>query len=99
MCNPSGRSGADLGTELSPIWKRARHLQLIAWATALSGGERPASWSIYDRLRPQGIAGILIPSLLRAPRRRGRNLVLWDWGPDLSHKVNVFDPSGRLPKD
>jgi RES domain-containing protein len=25
--------------------------------------------------------------------------VLWDWGPDLPHKVTVFDPSGRLPKD
>jgi RES domain-containing protein len=27
------------------------------------------------------------------------NLVLWRWGPDLPHKVEVHDPGGRLPKD
>ncbi|MER8841841.1 RES family NAD+ phosphorylase [Mesorhizobium sp. M0913] len=70
-----------------------------AWATALSDGNRPASWSIYDRLRPQGIAGILVPSVAPGAETEDRNLVLWDWGPHLPHKVTVFDPSGRLPKD
>ena len=28
-----------------------------------------------------------------------QNLVLWKWGKSLPHKVSVFDPSGRLPKD
>ncbi|RUX44281.1 hypothetical protein EOA22_35785, partial [Mesorhizobium sp. M7A.F.Ca.US.014.04.1.1] len=33
-----------------------------AWATALSNGERPASWSIYERLQPRNVAGIVVPS-------------------------------------
>lgn len=70
-----------------------------AWATALSDGRRPASWSIYDRLRRRGIAGILVPSFAPGAEIEDRNLVLWDWGPELPHKVSVFDPSGRLPKD
>ena len=70
-----------------------------AWATALSDGERPVSWGIYDRLRPQGIAGVLVPSFAPGTGMEDRNLVLWDWGPDLPHQVTVFDPSGRLPKD
>lgn len=70
-----------------------------AWATALSDGNRPASWSIYDRLRPRGIAGILVPSFAPGAETEDRNLVLWDWGPHLPRKVTVLDPSGRLPKD
>lgn len=70
-----------------------------AWATALSSGRRPASWSLYDRLRSQGLAGILVPSFAPGAEIEDRNLVLWDWGSELPHKVNVFDPSGRLPKD
>lgn len=27
------------------------------------------------------------------------NLVLWRWAPDLPHRVNVYDPSGRLPRN
>lgn len=70
-----------------------------AWATALSDGRRPASWSIYDRLRLRGIAGILVPSFAPGAEIEDRNLVLWDWSPELPHTVSVFDPSGRLPKD
>ncbi|WP_031261273.1 RES family NAD+ phosphorylase [Mesorhizobium sp. LNHC252B00] len=70
-----------------------------AWATALGDGDRPASWSIHDRLRPQGIAGILVPSFASGAETEDRNLVLWHWGPHLPHKIAVFDPSGRLPKD
>jgi RES domain-containing protein len=70
-----------------------------AWATSLSEGERPPSWSIYDRLRSLGVAGILVPSFAPGGDSDDKNLVLWDWGPALPHKVTVFDPSGRLPKD
>jgi len=70
-----------------------------AWATALSNGDRPASWSIYDRLRASGTAGILVPSFAPGAEDEDRNLVLWDWGPDLPHQVQVLDPSGRLPRD
>ena len=70
-----------------------------AWATALADGDRPASWSVYDRLKAQGAAGILVPSFASGAAADDINLVLWEWGPDLPHKVTVFDPSGRLPKD
>lgn len=70
-----------------------------AWASALSLGQRPASWSIHERLRSQGIAGILVPSFAPGAESGDANLVLWDWGPDLPHKISVHDPSGRLPKD
>ena len=70
-----------------------------AWATALSDGQRPVSWEIYDRHRVLGLAGILVPSFAPGTATDDRNLVLWDWGPDLPHKIEVYDPSGRLPKD
>ncbi|CAN7584927.1 RES family NAD+ phosphorylase [Pararhizobium sp. LjRoot238] len=70
-----------------------------AWATALADGDRPASWSIYDRLKAQGIAGVLVPSFAPGADAEDQNLVLWKWGPDLPYRVTVFDPSGRLPKD
>ena len=70
-----------------------------AWATALANGERPVSWSIHDQLRSRGVAGILVRSFAPGAEPQDRNLVLWDWGPDLPHKLEVFDPSGRLPRD
>lgn len=70
-----------------------------AWATSLAEGDRPVSWSVHDRLRTQGIVGILVPSFAPGAEIEDRNLVLWEWGPDLPHKVTVIDPSGRLPKD
>ena len=70
-----------------------------AWATALANGNRPSSWSIYDRLAAKGIAGIVVPSFAPGTDPSDRNLVLWDWGPNLPHRLVVFDPSGRLPRD
>ena len=70
-----------------------------AWAIDLANGGRPPSWSVYDRLTAQNITGILVPSFAPGAEANDLNLVLWDWGPDLPHKVTVFDPSGRLPKD
>lgn len=70
-----------------------------AWATDLANGDRPASWSVHDRLKARSVAGILVPSFAPGAEADDLNLVLWDWGPDLPHKVTVFDPSGRLPQD
>ncbi|MDV3253476.1 RES family NAD+ phosphorylase [Devosia sp. BK] len=69
------------------------------WAWALAVGERPASWAIYDRLVSQGAAGIVVPSYAVGADANDRNLVLWEWGSALPHLVEVFDPSGRLPRD
>lgn len=70
-----------------------------AWAWALASGQRPVSWSIYDRLAASGTAGILVPSFAPGAEAQDYNLVLWDWGPELPHKVEVLDPSGRLPRN
>jgi len=70
-----------------------------AWEYDLSNGVRPASWSVYDKLSGAGAAGILVPSFANGARLDMHNLVLWRWGPDLPHKVEVYDPSGRLPKN
>lgn len=91
---------ADLTTEEG----RAEHAvdfaeMSCAWAFALASGDRPASWAVYDRLSTRGFAGILVPSFAPGAEVDDRNLVLWAWGPQLPHKVTVFDPSGRLPKD
>ena len=42
---------------------------------------------------------MLAPSFAPGAEADDVNLVLWDWGPDLPHRIAVFDPSGRLPKD
>ncbi len=70
-----------------------------AWATALGESKRPASWGVHDHLRIHGFAGILVPSFAPGADEEDHNLVLWDWGPDLPHKIEVYDPSGRLPRD
>jgi RES domain-containing protein len=70
-----------------------------AWADDLAEARYPASWSIADRLIGQGNAGVLVPSFAIGARPDVANLVLWKWGPDLPHRVEDHDPSGRLPKD
>jgi RES domain-containing protein len=70
-----------------------------AWADDVANGRYPASWSIADRLIARGNAGVLVPSFARGARPDMTNLVLWKWGSALPHHVEVYDPSGRLPKD
>ncbi len=89
LSTPEGRSAA--GVMLDDL--------ACAWALALAEGRRPASWDIHDRLAARGIAGIVVPSFAPGADDSDRNLVLWNWGPELPHRVTVFDPSGRLPKD
>jgi RES domain-containing protein len=69
-----------------------------AWEYEVSEGRRPASWSVHDRLVARA-AGIVVPSFARGARADMHNLVLWRWGSDLPQKVEVHDPSGRLPKN
>lgn len=69
------------------------------WALSLSEGRRPASWTIFERLSASGTAGILVPSFAPGADAANRNLVLWNWGPDLPHRVSVIDPLHRLPHD
>ncbi len=70
-----------------------------AWGDALVAGRQPASWGVVRRLLADGHAGILVPSFAVGATADDQNLVLWRWGPDLPHKLMVYDPSGKLPKN
>jgi RES domain-containing protein len=69
------------------------------WFADAAAGAEPASWRLARRLIADGAAGILAPSFVRGATPGDVNLVLWDWSGRLPHKVVVFDPSGRLPKN
>jgi RES domain-containing protein len=70
-----------------------------AWFSDISQGREPASWRVAQRLINGGAAGVLVPSFAPGATESDQNLVLWKWGEHLPHKVFVYDPSGRLPKD
>jgi RES domain-containing protein len=70
-----------------------------AWGDALIAGRKPESWGVVRRLLADGFAGMLVPSFANGAADDDQNLVLWRWGPDLPHKVTVFDPGGKLPKN
>lgn len=69
------------------------------WALDRAEGREPASWALARRLSGAGHCGMLYPSFARGARPGMLNLVLWHWGAVPPCKVNVFDPSGRLPKN
>ena len=89
----------DLSTDQA---RREANIELAdmacAWQLDRANGHEPASWRIADRLRGTN-AGILAPSFANDAREDMHNLVLWEWGPDLPHRVLAHDPSGRLPKN
>ena len=59
----------------------------------------PESWGVVRRLMADGAAGVLVPSFANGATKDDQNLVLWRWGPDRPHKVMVYDPTGKLPKN
>lgn len=68
-----------------------------AWLMALLAGKDAASWLVADRMKASGQSGVIVPSFVPGATAANANLVLWNWGPDLPYKVEVYDPSGRLP--
>ena len=87
---------ADEVTVLAAIAGARLGARTAAWS--LAGKDAP-SWLAADRLKSSGHRGILVPSFVPGATEANINLVLWRWGPDLPHKVNVYDPSGRLPRN
>lgn len=90
---------ADLGDEAG----RARHGVALAdlgcaWLSAQLAGKEAASWRVKDALAGAGFCGAVVPSFVPGAGPANLNLVLWRWGPDLPHRVAVYDPGGRLPK-
>ena len=67
------------------------------WLTHQLAGAQAPSWLVADRLKTAGCSGVLVRSFVPGATEANVNLVLWRWGPDLPHRVRVYDPSGRLP--
>lgn len=91
---------ADLTTEPGRAAEGVELADLAcAWGNALLAGREPESWPVVRRLIAAGRAGILLPSFAHGATNDDRNLVLWRWGPDLPHKVTIYDPTGKLPRN
>jgi RES domain-containing protein len=69
------------------------------WALERSAGRTPASWGLCTTLLARGAAGILVPSFANGATPATHNLVLWRWGTTAPHRVEVHDPTGRLPRN
>lgn len=70
------------------------------WFDEAAAGRQPASWRLARKLIANGAAGLLAPSFVRgAALGADVNLILWRWSGSAPHKVAVFDPSARLPKN
>jgi RES domain-containing protein len=54
------------------------------------------TWLLHERLAGEGVAAIMVPSFAPAAPIGGCNMVFWDWGAVLPHKVVVVDDYGRL---
>ena len=70
-----------------------------AWFSEAAAGREPLPWRLARTLVTGGAAGLLAPSYAVAAGHPDANLVLWQWSDRRPHKVAVFDPSGRLPKN
>ena len=70
-----------------------------AWFSFRAERRAAPSQQLARRLMEAGAAGILVPSYASGATAADRNLVLWKWSAKPPHKVSVFDPSGRLPRD
>jgi RES domain-containing protein len=69
------------------------------WFAEAVAGREPASWRLAGKLIANGAAGLLAPSFVHGATPARDNLVLWRWSSRPPHKVALFDPSGRLPKN
>ncbi len=90
----------DLADEAGRRAEKVKESVLSAgWFAYLARGAEPPQWMLVRRLISNGAAGLLARSYASGATAADRNLVLWRWGPDMPHRIVVFDPSGRLPKD
>lgn len=69
------------------------------WFAEAAAGRQPSSWRLAQKLIADGAAGLLAPSFVGRATPADVNLVLWRWSAALPHKVAVFDPGDRLPKN
>jgi RES domain-containing protein len=91
---------ADLRSEAGRLEVGAsEEILAAAWFSFLAARKEPPQWDLVRRLMREGVTGVLVPSFVVGALPIDQNLVLWDWGPALPHKVAVFDPTRRLPKN
>lgn len=91
---------ADLRAESSRSRFRVKLEDLAcAWLSFQLAGKEAPSWQVADRLKAAGHVGIVVPSFVPGTTDASNNLVLWTWGPRRPHRVDVYDPSGRLPQN
>ncbi|MEM7687608.1 MAG: RES domain-containing protein [Pseudomonadota bacterium] len=69
------------------------------WLSYQLRGEIAPSQKIAQDSIDRGAAGIIVPSFAPGASKGAKNLVLWSWGNNRPHKVMVYDPNARLPKD
>jgi len=90
----------DLGSEAGRRAQGVDEGQLSAgWYAYIAAGTQPPQWKLASDLLARGAAGAIVPSYAPGATASERNLVLWRWGPKRPYKIEVFDPSGRLPKN
>jgi len=76
-----------------------RALQSPRWNQEMLEGKVPTSQQIADRLIERGYAGMIVRSYAQGAGSEDLNLVLWHWTKRRPHRVTVFDPNQRLPRD
>jgi RES domain-containing protein len=54
------------------------------------------TWLLQEHLTGENVAAIMVPNFAPTAPARACNMVFWDWGEVLPHKVNVVDDFGRL---
>jgi RES domain-containing protein len=70
-----------------------------AWRPLPGARRTVPTWIVADRLVKEGYAAAIVPSYAPGATTEDRNLVFWRWGPEPPHRITVYDPHGRLPKD
>lgn len=70
-----------------------------AWLTVQLSGRIAPSQKVAKDLKARHYNGLLVQSFEPKAQANSYNLILWNWGPKFPFKVNVYDPSGKLPKN
>lgn len=88
---------ADLSTPASSRKHKASATVLACpWKLLAHRGAPVPTWDLADRLIASNHAGLIVRSFATGTTASDLNLVLWTWSDTLPHKVETFDPDGRL---
>lgn len=77
----------------------AREDLACQWELMVDERQTPPTWALALHLIDQGIAGVRVPSLAHNASHDDVNLVFWDWGHALPHRVVAIDDEQRLEGD